>query len=76
MSMRAESQRGNDVLGGRARRGETRAPFVRRNGVLSPLGPQLPTPRWRRRNANGIPGIVSGVRFERKRRSDRERALA
>lgn len=33
-------------------------------------------PRWRRPNANGIPGIVTGVRFDRIRRSDIERALA
>ena len=37
---------------------------------------RMPTPRWRRRNANGTPGIVSGVRFDRMRRTDLERALS
>lgn len=37
---------------------------------------RMPTPYWRRRNTNGIPGIVAGVRFERMRRTDLERALA
>ena len=36
----------------------------------------MPTPRWRRPNTNGIPGIVSGIDFERMRRSDLMRQLA
>ena len=37
---------------------------------------RMPTPRWRRPNANGIPGIVTYVRFDRMRRADIERALS
>lgn len=37
---------------------------------------KMPTPRWRRPNANGIPGIVAGVRFDRVSRAELERALA
>lgn len=33
-------------------------------------------PRWRRPNANGIPGIVTGIHFDRVRRADLERALS
>lgn len=33
-------------------------------------------PRWRRPNANGIPGIVTGIHFDRVRRIDLERALS
>ena len=36
---------------------------------------KMPTPRWRRQNGNGTPGIVAGVRFDRVRRSDIQRAL-
>lgn len=36
---------------------------------------KMPTPRWRRKNSNGIQGIVAGVRFDRVRRADIERAL-
>lgn len=32
-------------------------------------------PRWRRKNSDGIPGIVAGVRFDRQRRADIERLL-
>lgn len=37
---------------------------------------RMPTPRWRRRNVNGIPGIVAGVRFDRMSRVDLQRALS
>lgn len=37
---------------------------------------KMPTPYWRRSNANGKPGIVAGVRFDRIRRAELERALA
>jgi hypothetical protein len=37
---------------------------------------KMPTPRWRRANAEGNRGIVSGVRFDRIRRAELERALA
>jgi hypothetical protein len=37
---------------------------------------RMPTPRWRRKNTNGIPGIVSGVRFDRIQRAELDRALA
>lgn len=37
---------------------------------------RMHTPRWRRPNANGIPGIVTGIRFDRMRRADLERALS
>ncbi len=33
-------------------------------------------PRWRRPNENGIPGIVTGIHFDRVRRVDLERALS
>ena len=37
---------------------------------------RMHTPRWHRPNANGIPGFVTGVRFDRMRRADLERALS
>ncbi len=37
---------------------------------------KMPTPRWRRPNANGKPEIVASVRFDRIRRTELERALA
>lgn len=37
---------------------------------------RMPTPRWRRPNANGIPGIVTGLRFDRMRRADLKRVLS
>ncbi|ATD68610.1 hypothetical protein CNR27_00845 [Luteimonas chenhongjianii] len=37
---------------------------------------RMPTPRWRRPNGNGVPGIVAGVRFDRMRRADLRRALS
>ena len=37
---------------------------------------KMPTPRWRQPNASGKPGIVAGVRFDRIRRAELERALA
>ena len=37
---------------------------------------KMPTPRWRRANAEGNRGIVSGVRFDRIRRAELQRALA
>ena len=37
---------------------------------------KMPTPRWRRANPVGNRGIVSGVRFDRIRRAELERALA
>lgn len=37
---------------------------------------RMPTPRWRRANADGNRGIVSGIRFDRIRRTELERALA
>ena len=37
---------------------------------------KMPTPRWRRANAESNHGIVSGVRFDRIRRADIEAALA
>lgn len=37
---------------------------------------RMPTPRWRRPNVNGIPGIVTGIRFDRMRRADIKRALS
>lgn len=37
---------------------------------------KMPTPRWRRANADGNRGIVLGIRFDRIRRAELERALA
>ena len=37
---------------------------------------KMPTPHWRRPNAHGIHGIVTGVHFDRMRRTDLEHALS
>ena len=36
---------------------------------------KMPTPHWRRKNGNGSPGIVAGVRFDRLRRAEIDRLL-
>ena len=44
--------------------------------ALESLQRMTPTPYWRRPNGNEVPGIVAGVRFDRKARVDIERALS
>jgi len=43
--------------------------------ALEALTQMKPKPHWRRKNANGIAGIVTGIRFDRMPRSTLEREL-